>query len=89
MAKRKFEITISGTGVIEIDDEVINVVDDAWREMLYELNTPEEIAEHLGYHLIINDAKLTQLDGWADMPNEYAEVKDYPQWEAQATEMKQ
>ena len=81
---RKFhvEIEIYGEGVgyaiIELHPKVIEAVDDSWREMLYNLNTPEEIAEHIAYNMIENRAKLSQLDGWADLPNSYANILEWP-----------
>lgn len=71
---RRFKIEFSGRAIIELDDEVIDVVDDEWRSQLYDLNTPEEIAEHVGYNLIINGISLSSMDGWADMDNKKAVI---------------
>ena len=83
--KRRFEIDFTAFGdwlvdsaVIELEDIVITRVDDEWRDMLYDLHTPEQIAEHIAYNLIINKIGLSQMDGWADMPNEYARVIKWP-----------
>jgi hypothetical protein len=72
--KRTFEIELTGTATVELDDQVIQVVDDEWRAALYPLHTPEEIAQHVAYNLIVNNARLSQLDGWADQPNTNARV---------------
>ena len=59
---------------IELDDEVINAVTDEWRSVFYKLKTPQEVAEHIAYNIIVNDARLCDLDGFANLPNEYAEI---------------
>jgi hypothetical protein len=96
MPKRKFEIQfeIDGeeidTGIIELDQKVIDVVNDEWRSFFYNLYTPEEIAAHIGYNLVINNAKLSDLDGWADLSDNLARVIDWPQldnWETSAREI--
>jgi hypothetical protein len=59
-------------GVIEIDDAVINNVDDSWRKMFYDFTTPQQIAEHIAFNLIVNDATLSQLDGFANLSDDMA-----------------
>lgn len=63
-------------GKILINDEVMHSVDnDEWREMFYgSLTTPDEIAEHIAYNMIVNDAGLSMLDGFANFPDEYAQI---------------
>ena len=71
---RIFEIEFEGHAIIELDDEVIDAVDDEWRSALYPLYTPEEIAEHIGYNFVINNAELTYLDGWAHLKDSQAKM---------------
>lgn len=96
MAKRRFEVTFSmygedvDGGVIELDDQVIDVVDDEWRANLYDLRTPEQIAEHIAFNMIINNRGLSQLDGWADQPDSNAKILSHPDldhWEMDAREI--
>ncbi len=96
MGKRIFDVDfeIEGeyvdTATIELDDAVIDAVDDEWRQELYDLNTPEEIAEHIAYNLIVNNSRLSQLDGWADQPDNNARVIEWPdidQWYLKAKEV--
>lgn len=98
MGKRRFELHFSmydeyvDSAVIELDDAVIEAVDDAWRAMFYNLHTPERIAAHVGYNLIINGLSLSQMDGWADQPAENARVIEWPEltdWEIEAEEVEQ
>ena len=72
MAKRTFVIELECK--VEIDDEVIAAVDDDWRKHLYPLHTPEEITQHVAFNLLVNGARLTQLDGWADKDDSMATV---------------
>ena len=86
MGKRKFEIEIQASAVIELDDRVIDVVDDEWRSQLYDLYTPEDIAKHIAYNLLVNKWELSTLDGWTDQPDENAKVIDSPDWFISAVE---
>ena len=86
--KRKFIITFSRFGEeiddawIELDQAVIDAVDDSWREMLYPLYTPEDIARHIAYNMVVNRLELSDLDGWADQPASNARVLEYPDLES-------
>ena len=83
MAKRRFEIEIKKTVEIELDDAVINAVDDEWRKQLYDLKTPEDIAAHIAYNMVINNAPLSMIEGWADQPDENAEIIGQDSWDAE------
>lgn len=72
MSKQKFELEFRGTATIELDDAVINAVDDEWRKSLYDLNTPEEIARHVGFNMVVNGLRLSSVDGWADQDDSNA-----------------
>lgn len=97
MGKRRFELTFFmcgegvDTAIIELDDAVIEAVDDAWRAMFYKLFTPEDIAAHVGFNLVVNHARLSMLDGWADQPDENAKIigygPDLDQWDVEAEEI--
>ena len=76
MSKRRFEVSFAFDAIIELDDKVIDVVDDEWRSQLYDLHTPEDIAEHIAFNLVINCGRLSMLDGWADQPDDNAEMID-------------
>lgn len=84
---RRFLVTFEAQVEIALDNSVIDVVDDDWRKHLYDLKTPEEIAEHIGYNLVINQWSLSNLDGWADQPNRNARVISEPEWEVSAEEI--
>ena len=81
MSKRKFYLEFVGSATIELDDAVIDAVDDEWRESLYNLHTPEEIAEMVGRCMVCMHWPLSQLDGWADQPNSNARIIQDANWE--------
>ena len=94
--KRKFNLHFSvysegvDIAVIELDQQVFDAVDDEWRSMLYDLRTDKQIVEHVGYNLICNRIKLSQMDGWADQPNDNARVLVWPdlnQWDIEVYEI--
>ena len=54
-------------GIIEIDDEVMLQVDDEWRTAFYSnINSKQDVAEHIAYNMIVNDATISRLDGFAN-----------------------
>lgn len=86
MSERTFDIELHGTATVVIDDAVIAAVDDDWRSSLYNLHTPEEIARHIAYNLIVNGIHLSSMDGWADQDNSKARTEGVTQWEIEAIE---
>jgi len=73
--RRKFEIVIDGDVevVIDLDERVISVVDDEWRKVLYNLQTVDEIVTMVA-SCLLRGWRLSQLDGWADQPDENAKI---------------
>jgi hypothetical protein len=82
---RKFKVKIIVWGELQLDEAVIDVVDDEWRSSLYDLHTPEEIAEHVAHNLQ-RGARLSMLDGWADQ-NDMNAIFDEYDWEVYAEEV--
>ncbi len=71
--KGNYEEEIHFEGSIELDNEVISAVTDEWREHFYpSLTTPQRVAEHIAYNMIVNDLKLSGIDGFANLPDEMA-----------------
>ena len=70
---QRFLITYTGEVLVELDDSVFAAVDDGWRSQFYNLNSPEEIAQHVGLNLA-NGIPLTHLDGFASLTNDAARV---------------
>ena len=70
--KGNYEEDIHFEGSIELDNKVIANVDDSWRTMFYDFNTPQQVAEHIAFNMIVNDLKLSGIDGFANLPDEMA-----------------
>jgi hypothetical protein len=83
MGKRIFEINANVTYQIELDDAVIDVVDDEWRSVLYDLYTPEDIAKMVG-GCLLRGWTLSGMDGWADQPETNARIVDYIDYETES-----
>jgi hypothetical protein len=67
------------SGVIRLDQAVIDQVTDEWRENFYpHMKTPEDIAAHIAGLMIVHNYRLSEMDGWADLPDSYAEILSYP-----------
>jgi hypothetical protein len=87
MKKRKFLVTFTDNAdneydaEIELDQKVIDQVDDDWRKCFYNLETPEQIAKHIAYNLVINNYRLSQLDGWADLDDNMADIITFDEFE--------
>ena len=88
MSKQQFTLRLECVATLEIDDAVINAVDDDWRSSLYDLHTPEEIAQHIGFNLIVNGLHLSSMDGWADQDNNLVQILGPTEWNTEA-EVKQ
>lgn len=73
---RRFRITWVVTQEIDLEEEVIDTVDDEWREHLYPLNTEEDIVAHIAGNFLDGNRSLSMLDGWADQPDSNARLID-------------
>ncbi len=80
---QEFEITYEVTIRVKIHKNVIEAVDDEWKEMFYALDTPEEIADMVGRNLL-DGSRLSQLDGFADQPDSYAVIRGCPEYTVEA-----
>ncbi len=74
MADRKFHVSMRIECDIILDEEVINRVDDEWRSNFYNLTSASDVAEHIAYNLVVNNFRLSHLDGWADMKDLQAAI---------------
>jgi len=64
-------VTFMVSTTLKINHAVLDQVDDEWRSMFYNLNTPSEVIEHITHNLL-QGMRLSQLDGFANLPDEYA-----------------
>lgn len=58
------------------DDSGVSQPDErgsgGWRNTFYKLDTEEKVLEMLAYNFGVRDSRLSQLDGWADLPDSAA-----------------
>lgn len=55
----------------DVIDRVTGPKGDEWRAQLYDLNTEEDVLQHLAYNCLANGAENAMLlDGWADLPED-------------------
>lgn len=83
---REFVVNFEGVATISLSNSVIDAVDDEWREFFYQLDTPEEVAAHIAYNMVINKCNLSNLDGWANLPNHAAKITGFT-WDLYAKEL--
>ena len=80
MGLRVFAIEFVHSFTLVLDDKVIQQVDDEWRKTFYaQLYEPEEIAHHIAYNVAANHLDLSWLDGFANLPDHFAQALD-AQW---------
>jgi len=71
----QFEVELTVFCTIEIAQSVLDgVLTDEWRAQFYALTTPQDVADHLAYNMVVHRAGLSQLDGFADHPDRDARV---------------
>lgn len=53
---------------IELSDELVKeALTPEWASQFYRFDNPCEVAQHVAYNFLRNNAKLSQLDGFAQM----------------------
>ena len=62
--KVKRTVVVTTTVEVEFDDALLP--DDEWRKNFYYICTLDDLASHLGFNYVVNNAVLKQLDGFAD-----------------------
>lgn len=68
-------------GVVHITQKVIDQVDDSFRRIFYDINTPEEVAAHIAFNLLINRGPVETLDGWYGVvTSEHAKITGTNHW---------
>jgi len=73
--KRKFSGTFEVEFETEIEQSVFDAVNDEFREHLYDLQDDEDILEMIA-SCLLRRMSLSQLDGWANLPDSYAFITD-------------
>lgn len=71
----KFSVTCEVTADIEIDKVVLYQVDDGWKSCFYDIESDEDVIKMIAYNLI-QGRKLSQLDGFANLSDDLAKIKN-------------
>lgn len=73
---KTYDVDLEVYVTVALDQRVIDVVDDEWRSMFYDLRTPQEIAEHIAYNMARHGSRLSHLDGFANLPDDWAKLTE-------------
>lgn len=76
--------TVTYRVVINNEDVVRRCTEnvDGWQDDFYMLKTRADVLQHLAYNLGLHDLRLSQLEGWADLPDDAVTVTSFTQdWE--------
>lgn len=73
----EFELDMGFVGdvLVKLHPDVLKAIDEEWRNNFYDLEDDKEVAEHIAYNVLINHWQLSELDGFANLPNNYAIVE--------------
>jgi hypothetical protein len=83
MAKKVFDIEYSVMLRIGIDDKLFDYVQTPeFKDVMYHLNTPAELAEFIGYSVArFEDNQMHEIEGFGDEHDSMMEVLCYPDWD--------
>jgi hypothetical protein len=88
--KQRFEVEIRGYFVLELSQDVIDqVLTEEWRNTFYKIYTPEEVAEHVAFAMIVRGFELQSLDGFANLPKDSATLMGHEDWDTMASLIKE
>jgi hypothetical protein len=83
MTTKRFKIAFSATATLELDDAAIATVHIDPPFPVSGLDTPEDIAQHIAFNMVVNHLKLSDIDGWCDQPDSNAKIGDESDWEVE------
>lgn len=82
---RTFRFTISvddnetGQGIIEIDNEIIEEgLSEEFKKYFYDLRTPEGVASHLAWAMVVRGYEPEQIEGWTNLNKDTVVITRYP-----------
>jgi hypothetical protein len=71
---KKFSLVYETRLEIEIDPRVFKqALDPDWARQFYKF-TEQEIAEFVGYNVVVNNCRLSQIDGFANLADDLIKV---------------
>lgn len=75
--KKKYWCSV--TAMVEVDEDLIKTaLSKEWGDTFYAFQTPEEVVAFIGYNLIHNNIRLTQIDGFADKKDDQVRIVGRP-----------
>jgi len=75
MAKKIYNTRLVCDVQIEIDDAVIEAgQSEDFKKVFGAKMKPQDVANHIAYNILVNSARLSQLDGWADLPDDNVRI---------------
>jgi len=80
-----FDVTFKVTARISINKEVFKQVDEDWKKTFYNLENINDIVEMIAYNML-NGISLSNLDGFANLPTNYAFWDIDPEYELEDIE---
>lgn len=80
MADRIFDVTYTVTARIILDQLVFDNMDESFRENFYDFDNEKEVVDMITRNMI-DGTKLSDLDGFANLPDKFAEFKDMPEYD--------
>lgn len=80
-----FDVTFTVKARIKINQEVFNQVDEDFKKQFYDLDTDSDIVEMIAYNLI-QGRQLSQLDGFANLPDKSAVWVQHPDYVAETVD---
>jgi hypothetical protein len=85
--KRSFRVTVTCQVDLELTQDVIDTVDDAWRGKFHDdVMTPEDVAAFIGSTFARGTHSIAYVDGFAHLPNDAVDMVNLS-WEAVAKEV--
>ena len=75
MIVNDYSVDFIATVKVKINSEVFKEITDEWRGMFYDFEDENAVIEHIAYNLMMG-RKLSQMDGFAHLPDEYAVLED-------------
>lgn len=77
MTKRHYEVSVTCTLLVEIDERVLKRgTSKSFAKSFYKFDSKEEVAAHIGRNHVLNQTRLSNLDGFADLPNSLVVVHE-------------
>lgn len=81
--RNQFTVTISKTVTIELNESVVKQGRLPGGPIFGDRKPSEkEVVEHLAFNLVVNGLRLSQIDGYANCPDESADVFYVP-WDVE------